>query len=63
MDFPHALGKVHAVVLRRGHAHISAWGQGVVLLRDLGAARHFAQAGDVPILAFAKLFIEPASLF
>lgn len=60
MNLRHALGKVHAVILHGGHTHISAGGQGVVLLCDLGAARHLAQAGNVPILALAKLLIEPS---
>ena len=59
MDLRHALGKVYAVILHSGHAHISAGCQRVVLLCDLSTARHLAQAENVPILALAKLIIEP----
>ena len=45
----------------RDSAHIGAGRQGIVLLRNLGAACHLAQAGDVPIFTLAELLIEPVS--
>src|SRR5699024_11879638 len=50
---------IHAIILCRSYANISAWGQRIPLRLDLCPGGYLAQSGNIRIGTNTKLFMEP----